>query len=62
MAEALVRLACEACGSRYTDRLTVYREPTADGVRVIVELDEAAVTAWTAAHCAPYVIPTPVRV
>lgn len=62
MAEALVRLACEACGARYTDRVTVYREPCPTGVRVIVEMDEAAVTAWCAAHRAPYIIPTPVRV
>lgn len=58
MAEALVRLLCEACGSRYTQPLTVTREDTDAGVRVTVEVDEAEVTAWAAAHRAPVVIPT----
>lgn len=63
MPEPVIRLACEACGARYTQPLGVITEPLADGLVVVaVEVDERAVTDWCAAHRAPYVIPTPVRV
>lgn len=63
MPQPIIRLACEACGARYTQQLDVTTEPVADGLVVVaVELDEQAVTAWCAAHRAPYVVPTPVRV
>lgn len=58
MAKAVVRLACEACGARYDQPLTVIREDTSAGVKVSVELDESAVMGWCAAHRAPVVIPT----
>lgn len=63
MSEPVIRLACEACGARYTQPLNVITEPLGDGLVVVaVEMDEQQVTAWCAAHRAPYVVPTPVRV